>query len=147
MTLLVYVFLEWGGGGEVDDIVFQIGMFNNITMDSTYMEMVIQPSAAESLLDDDTIQNPAFRRELKDIVSRDEELRQEVPQKDIDDIIQDATGVEDFSLSELSDCESIYDYYDKKHQELISKYKNDELTDEEFENKLESVLEEKMNYE
>ena len=116
-------------------------------MDRTYMEMVIQPSAAESLLDDDTIQNPVFRRELKDIVSRDEELRQEVPQKDIDDIIQDETGVEDFSISELYACESVYDYYDKKHQELISKYKNDELTDEEFEDKLESVLEEKMNYE
>ena len=109
--------------------------------------MVIQPSVAESLLNDDDIQNPAFRRELEDIVSRDEDFRQEVPKKDIEDIIQDATGVEDFSFSELSACESVYDYYDKKHQELISKYKNDELTDEEFEDKLESVLEEKMNYE
>jgi len=110
-------------------------MFNNITMDSTYMEMVIRPSAAESLLEDDTIRNPEFRRKLKNVVSGDEELRREVPQEEIDDILQDATGVEDFSLSDLSACESVYEYYDKKHQELISKYKNDELTDEEFEDR------------
>jgi hypothetical protein len=108
------------------------------------MKVTIQPDAAETLLDcDSDSKSPLLKRTVED----GESVETDIPKNDINDILGFCLGIDGFDIDDLSDFEDINSYYKHELQQLKNSYANGELTEFEFENKVEELLSNKVEYE
>jgi len=111
------------------------------------MNLIIQPEAAETLLESQENEPSEFRRELKNSVKTKEPLKTEISKKSAEDMVGMFVNVENFNIDELIQHKDINSYYESKLKELKESYANNEITELEFENKVEDLLEQKIEYE
>jgi len=111
------------------------------------MNLRIQPEAAETLLETQADKTSKFSRELMKSVEAKESLKTDISKKSAENIVGMFVNVDEFDINELIQHEDINSYYKFKIEELKESYANDEITELEFENKVENLLEQKIEYE
>lgn len=107
------------------------------------MKVTIEPGAAETLLEDTDSESS----ELKRIVENCESFEADIPRMDVNNLLKSVMGVDNFRINDLSGYDDINSYYEDKLDELKQKYSTGVLTDQEFENKVEELLDKKIDYE
>lgn len=115
------------------------------------VKLTVTPDAADTLLDTESAKNipkqHPKRQELENAAETGSDIQTDIPRKTVENIISNTLSINDFSLRELTNIEGMPEFYEYRIGELKRKYKNDEISIVELENKLEPLLTELMKHE
>lgn len=111
------------------------------------MDVTIRPDAAETLLESCSDEKLAYAKDLQNTVETGQSLETEIPKSDIEEILDSIINVDNFCLDELTEFDDVNSYYEHKLNELKTLYAEDEITELEFERRVEKLLEDKVDYE
>lgn len=113
-------------------------------------DLTITADAAETLLESaqekDVSENHPMYQEFQEAVENGTEVETEIPDQVIEDVIASTLELEEFSLAELEGVSEIPEFYQNRINRLQNKYKRDEISLLELENKLKPLLTDLMKH-